>query len=117
MTTQQDVLVARRMLRDIVECAEHDSISRALGFVPASPDVDETEHMASHERLEATEPLTPEIIGSADIAAEVLLKLGSMSWPSQPSHDDRMQARAMCRAACIAVIAHLVDTRFLEVAR
>lgn len=116
MHAQQDVLIARRMLRDIVECADHDAVSRALGFIPAGPEVEESEHMASHERLEVTAPLTNQIFAAADIASEVLLKLGTLSWPSPPTQEEREQTRAMCRATAMAVITHLVDTHHLEVA-
>lgn len=116
MSVDQDVIVARRMLRDIVECSEYDSISRALGFVPAGPEVEDSEHMASHERLEATAPLVDQIFDAADIAGEVLLRLGTLSWPLPPSEEDREQTQRLCRTTCMAVITHLVDMRFLEVA-
>jgi hypothetical protein len=116
MTVQErEHIVARQMLRDIVQCSDFTQILKSLGLVPPSPDVDEREHMASHARLDATYLVADDICSTADVAADVLLRLGAMGAPSGPTTDERAYIQAMARSACLATITHLVSTGVLVI--
>lgn len=109
--------VRREMLRDLVECHEFSSLCLALGMVPAGPEVDASEHAASHERIAAVRPIFDHLCEAADIAADVLLRLASLGSPEQPDGEDYEHYRALCRTASMAVITHLASDGALEVTR
>lgn len=111
------MVVALRMLRDLVECDKHAEVCRKVGLVPPSPDVDEIEHMASHERAETIDPILEEMFDAADIAAEVILKIGTLNWVEAPNAVDIAQTKSIARAACVAVLCYLAEAGLVEVAK
>lgn len=108
-------IVARQMLRDIVQCNNFQETEKRLGLIPPSADVADREHQESHERLSHTYLVANDICASADIAAEVLLRLSALDWPVPPGPRDFEHTQALSRAACMVVITHLVSRHVLVV--
>lgn len=52
-------MLAKRLVWDAVPCDQAEAVSRILGLPPTSPDVDEMEHRAAHERLRQAAPVMP----------------------------------------------------------
>lgn len=107
--------VALRMLRDLIECNQHAEVCRRIGLVPPSADVDEIEHMASHERAEVIDPILEETFDAADIAAEVILRIGTLNWTELPNEADIAQTKSIARATCVAVLCYLAEAGLVEV--
>jgi hypothetical protein len=110
-----DELIARNMLRDLVPCSEFDMYAESLGFVPASPDVAEIEHRQCHMRRANIEPIIPAIVESATCAGSVAHGMAEFIEGTLPP-ESRVAHVSLCRLAALAVIAHLVDFGYLEVA-
>lgn len=122
----------RATLRDLAPCSSFDTLSRAVGLLPAGPDVEEREHKASHRRMEALRPLSDEIMRHAHTAADVVyVILQKQAADADESEEDCdcegdcedeeqvedceaiLAGRVLAGAACHAVIAQLVDKGLL----
>ncbi|MEU3979603.1 hypothetical protein AB0465_18070 [Streptomyces griseoviridis] len=108
--------VFRGMLRDIVACRDFDEVCLMLGLVPAGPDVDEVEHIQSHQRIEQFMPVAYEALSHADVAANVLCRLTHLSGDGRDI-DERSMAmfNFVSRTACTAVISHLLENGTLKI--
>jgi len=106
--------IARNMLRDLVPCADFDDVSRRLGFIPASDDVEYVEHVTCHRRRETVEPLMPLIAQLATGAAQVIAGVeGATRGPVSPEQIGVYEA--VSRGAAYCVITQLVDHGYLGV--
>lgn len=109
-------VVFRGMLRDIVACDDFSDACRMLGLIPSSPDVDEVEHLQSHQRLELFGDVADEALAHAEIAGDVLYRV-ICAHHDCAGHSE--QAKAMyqfiCRTAVATVTAHLLEDGTLAV--
>lgn len=108
--------IFRGMLRDIVACSDYDDVCLLLGLVPAGPEVDEVEHLASHYRIERFMPVAAEALNHADVAANVLCRLTRLSGDEREVDEDSLAMfNFVTRAACTAVISQLLESGALEI--
>lgn len=106
--------IARNMLRDLVPCSDFADVSRQLGFIPASDDVEYVEHVTCHRRRDTIEPLLPLIAQLATGAAQVIAGIESAA--RGPVHPEQVGAyEAVSRGAAYSVISQLIDHGYLGV--
>lgn len=104
--------LAQRLLWD---CLPHTFVvahPEALGLPPASPEGRQVEHVASHVRTDAVKellPLVATLSGLSYTALEraILVGRGSVELPRE--------VQVLINAACVGVIANLVDLGALAV--
>lgn len=111
-----ETLFARSILRDLTNCSDFGHFSDALGFVPASPEVDYAEHVQSHMRCQALEPISHLIEKLGTSAGNVIAAVAEHTGGDMPDGAHEVYAN-VSHVASYAVIAQLVDYGLLEVRR
>lgn len=118
-------MITKRMVWDMVPCAMAVDVSKQLGLQPASDDVEEMEHLASHARLVASATLFPVVqVLSQDAvkAAIYAMLMASEDADSLDSDGNVNEEAAMERVINIfpivlqtvfAVVSELQDTGLL----
>lgn len=106
--------IARNILRDLVPCDSFSKIELDLGFTPASDDVDYAEHVQSHRRKEAVEPLVHLIAQLATGAAQVIAGVQSAAQGPMPPEQISVY-EAVSRGAAYSVVSQLVEHGYLGV--
>lgn len=110
----EDNVIARNMLRDILPCDEFDAMSRQIGFIPSSPEVNHVEHVQSHLRCEALEPVGGLIGRLASNAGHLAAAMAGCT--NSPFAEEAVAAYVnMANFASFAVISQLVDLGYLKV--
>lgn len=107
-------MMLKRLIWDIVPCATAAEVAAQTGLHPASPDVEDTEHHQSHERLVQVYALTPFLNDFAIHAAKAVR--GAMIVGSEdvdPQDEDKVLdvevLAALVYQTSIAIIAELND--------
>ena len=72
-------MLKKRVLRDVVPCSMVEKVTSDVGLQPASPDVEDVEHRASHVRLLAIAPLLPVIMNMSVYAAAAVASATKMA--------------------------------------
>jgi hypothetical protein len=109
-----DNSVARNMLRDLLPCPEFGHVAEALGYVPASMEVERAEHVQSHMRRDRIEPIAPVIVAVASDAGRLAHSLAELSFPDLPLEAVEGYQN-LARVSALAVISQLVDHGYLKV--
>jgi hypothetical protein len=115
MSTQ---MLARKLLWDIVPCHQAASMLPLMNLMPDSPDVEEMEHRASHDRLDRLLPIEPIIqmlvpLASGVTSSAMLVNSGK-DVDAETVSVIREYHHRVIQAGTTAILANLMDMGIIQ---
>jgi hypothetical protein len=113
-------MLTKRLAWDIVPCSEVERLIPLMGLTPDSPDVSDMEHRASHDRIDALEPMREMLallipIVSGVTASAMLVNSGNPVDEETAAVLQRHHS-VVVRAGVVAILANLLDMGIISYA-
>lgn len=110
--------LVKRMAWDTLPCTEVREMLPLLGLTPASEDVEQAEHEASHARLDVLMPIQHAVLYLAGIEGEVMARAMLYTHGEATSGEVAdaavESATNLIAAGCLAVMSSLFDMGLIE---